>query len=90
MGVVGAAALGLVLGWISCLAARGTRGAFRISARAFAFAAAMFAGAAALTLLHVGLNGALAASIGFGAGSLTAAAVLGIRHAESPINRNGG
>jgi len=90
VGIVGSAALGLVLGWITFSVTRGTRGTLGMISRAILFTAAMFAGAAALAFLHVGSDGALTASIGFGVGALAASAALGIRRSASSINHNGG
>lgn len=90
MGIVGSAALGLVLGWISYSVARGAPGTHGMSSRAFLFTTAMLVGAAALALLHVGPGGALTAAIGFGAGAMAASAALGIRQSASSNNQNGG
>lgn len=79
MALLGSAALGLVLGWLSFLVSRGSRAQFSVSA--LGFAAVALIGAAALAFFYVGLAGALAASIGVGAGMLGASAVLGIKTA---------
>lgn len=90
MALLGSAALGLVLGWLSFLVGRGTRGMLGVSARAFAFACVALAGAASLGFFHVGLSGVLAAAIGVGAGVLAAEAALGIGPAASSIDQTGG
>jgi hypothetical protein len=90
MGLLGAAALGFVSGWVCFLVARGTRGMFGMSLPALGFAAAMFFGATALALIHVGSNGALTTSIGVGAGALAACAVFWIAPAASSVDQNGG
>ena len=90
MALLGSAALGLVLGWLSFLVGRGTRGMLGVSARALAFAGVALIGAAALGFFHVGLNGALAAAISLGVGVLAAAAAIGIGPAASSIGQTGG
>ena len=88
MGLLGCAALGLVLGWVVFLVARGMRGILAMSSRALIFAAAVFFGAAALALIHVGPSGALTTSIGVGVGALCAWALLGVK--ASSIAQAGG
>jgi hypothetical protein len=90
VGLLGSAAFGLVIGWLCFLVARGTRGAFGVSARSLIFTAATFLGSAALAFFHVGSNGALTMSIGAGLGVLAGAAVFGIRPVASSIGQNGG
>jgi hypothetical protein len=88
--LLGSAALGLVLGWLSFLAGRGTRGRFGVSARALAFAGVALIGGAALGFFHVGPNGALTAAVSVGIGAACAAAVLGVRPIASSIDQTGG
>jgi hypothetical protein len=88
MALLGSAALGVVLGWISVLVGRGSPG---VSWRAVAFACASLVGAAALAFAYVGTQGAVAASLAFVAGILIAAAVLGTRTARDPaVGSKGG
>src|SRR5258708_5653698 len=90
VGIVGSAVLGRVLGWICFSLTRSPRGTLGMRSRAILFTTATFAGAAALALLHVGSDGAVTTSIGFGVGALAESAVSGIRQSASSINQNGG
>jgi hypothetical protein len=90
MALLGSAALGIVMGWVSVLVGRGTRGILGVSWRAVAFAGVALLGAAALAFIYVGPQGALMASIAFGVGTLAAAAVLGTRTARDPATGSKG
>ncbi len=91
MALFGSMALGIVMGWVSVLVGRGTSGVLGVSWRAVAFAGVALLGAGALAFIYVGPQGALTASIAFGAGALAAAAVLGTRTAHDPaIGPKGG
>jgi hypothetical protein len=76
MAWLGAAALGLVFGWLAILVARSTDGRLRPGAREACYFAFSLLNATAVAYAYVGRPGLIAAAIGFGLGAVAGTAAL--------------